>query len=260
MSLVVTLGERERAEIARSGNEAAGTAKLRISARTLSRYAAPPASTPYPLEYAFHLVGDVHGQRVLDLGCGSGLNSLILASRGAIVCGLDISESLVRLAVQRFAANGLDGRARFLVGSAHAFPVPDQTLDLVVGIAVLHHLELEGVGAEVHRVLRPGGRAIFLEPIRDSRFVQFARRVFPNRSDEISPYERPLKSEEITRFAKRFSHFTAKRFSLPHVRVGEKLRLSHARIRRLYQNDRALLDRWRGLERFASICVMELTK
>ena len=104
----------ERAEIARSQKDALALAgsDLRLSTRTVQRYCAPPADTAYPLEYAFHRLGDVHGKSVLVLGCGCGKDAGCLASRDAHVLALDISEELVRTARRRLAAHGLSERAR----------------------------------------------------------------------------------------------------------------------------------------------------
>src|SRR6476469_7548370 len=96
----------ERAEIARSSVEATLTADggLRVGPQTVARYARPPRDTAYPLEYAYHQLGDVDGQRIVDFGCGSGANTVLLANRGAHVWGIDISEDLLRLAKRRLAA------------------------------------------------------------------------------------------------------------------------------------------------------------
>ena len=84
----------ERAEIARSAVEATLTPdnELRVSKGTFARYAEPPADAAYPLEYAYHLLGDVSGKRVVDFGCGSGANTALLAGRGAYERANDISE------------------------------------------------------------------------------------------------------------------------------------------------------------------------
>ena len=75
----------ERAEIKRSGVQAAQT-EASVSSDTpsnIARYMDPPAHTCFPLEYAFHLLGEARGKAVLELGCGSGENSHLLAHRGA---------------------------------------------------------------------------------------------------------------------------------------------------------------------------------
>ena len=155
--------ERERAEITRSSIEAERTsdAALRVSNRTRARYQCPTAATAYPLEFAYHVLGDVRGRQVLELGCGSGANTVCLVARGASVCALDISEDLIGLARRRLAASGCAGGACFVVGTAHELPLRDASVDVVFGIAILHHLDLPLVSREVHRVLRQGGRAIF---------------------------------------------------------------------------------------------------
>src|SRR5688500_11340966 len=103
--------EWERAEIARSSVEATLTADdaLRVSPATFARYAGPPRDTAYPLEFAYHDLGDVAGKRVVDFGCGSGANTALLTNRGAHVWGIDISEDLLRLAQRRLAVSGRAG-------------------------------------------------------------------------------------------------------------------------------------------------------
>src|SRR5436190_21141031 len=104
--------EWEQAEIERSELEALHTppARLISDEKNVQRYLNPPVTTPYPLEYAYALLGDVAGKTVLDFGCGSGENSLLLARRGAEVIGVDISPALVALAERRMVLNQLAGR------------------------------------------------------------------------------------------------------------------------------------------------------
>src|SRR5262245_11344108 len=111
----------ERAEIARSSVEATLTAddSLRVTQDTFARYARPPADTAYPLEFAYNQLGDVAGKRIVDFGCGSGANTVLLANRDAHVWAIDISEDLLRLGQRRLAVSGWAGEATFIAGSAH---------------------------------------------------------------------------------------------------------------------------------------------
>jgi 23S rRNA (guanine745-N1)-methyltransferase len=88
---------------------------------------------------------------VLDLGCGEGYYTAVLARAlpGAVLCGIDISRTAVRLAARRCAA------AEFAVASAYQLPVPDASLDGVVRVFA------PSDDAEVKRVLKPG--AYYLE-------------------------------------------------------------------------------------------------
>lgn len=252
----------ERAEIARSSVEASLTADqtLRVSKATFGRYANPPADTAYPLEYAYHLLGDVTSLRVLDFGCGSGANSVLLAGRGAHVWGVDISEDLLRVAQLRLAVNDRRDGATFIAGSAHDLPFPDGSIDIVFGIAILHHLDLDLVSREVRRVLKPGGRAIFQEPVRNSAVIRFLRALVPYRAPDISPYERPLTDLELTRFATGFRGWSVRAFALPHVQIGQVVPIAKKYWRTWYTSDRALLRVAPWLSRYASIRVIALTK
>jgi SAM-dependent methyltransferase len=252
----------ERAEIARSSVEATLTpdATLRAGARLFARYERPPADTPYPLEYSYHLLGDVRGQRIVDFGCGSGANSLLLANRGAHVWAVDISEDLIRLGQRRLAVNGRAGGAQFIVGSAHDLPFPDGSVDIVFGIAILHHLDLHLVSREVHRVLRPGGRAIFQEPVRNSRLIRFLRSLIPYHAPDISPFERPLTDAELRAFAAPFTSVRVRPFGLPHVAIGQILPFVKTYVSALYRSDAAVLRRIPALGYYAGIRVIEVTK
>src|SRR2546425_13117656 len=75
----------ERSEVARSASEAMHTPDTQLigDEANLARYLNPPMHTVYPLEYAYALLGDVRGRTVLDFGCGSGENTLLLARRCA---------------------------------------------------------------------------------------------------------------------------------------------------------------------------------
>lgn len=252
----------ERAEIARSSVEATLTPDetLRVTPDTFARYAHPPADTAYPLEFAYHQLGDVAGKRIVDFGCGSGANTALLAHRGAHVWAIDISEDLLRLGQRRLAVSGRPGEATFIAGSAHDLPFPDNSIDVVFGIAILHHLDLDLVSREVRRVLKPGGRAIFQEPVRNSAVIRFLRSLVPYRAPDISPYERPLTDGELQRFAMGFTSWSVRAFALPHVQVGQVVPLVRNYWRTLYEMDRQVLRRIPWLSRYASIRVISLTK
>lgn len=256
------LQEWERSEIRRSASEASQTSTRTLMTRpeNIQRYLAPPADTPYPLEYVFHLLGDVRGKTVLDFGCGSGLNALMLAHRDARVIAFDISDSLVQLARERMRCHGMADRARCFVASAHELPLGDASVDVVVGAAILHHLDLDAAARETWRVLRVGGRAIFEEPVRNSRLLRVARRLIPYRQPDVSPFERPLTEAELARFGRRFTRVRSRAFGLPHVRLSEVTRCSEARRRRAYELDRRLLGRFPRLANYAAIRVIELQK
>jgi 2-polyprenyl-3-methyl-5-hydroxy-6-metoxy-1,4-benzoquinol methylase len=257
------LREWERLEIERSASEAehTDTAALRANETQVARYLNPPPDTHYPLEYSYHLLGDVRGKRVLDFGCGSGENTILLARRGAKVLAMDISESLIHVAGQRLAVNGVDSSdVHFFATSAHDIALADESVDVVFGMAILHHLELPLVAREVKRVLRKGGRAIFQEPVRNSKFIKFVRNLIPYQAPDISPFERPLTDAELKDFATGFSDFRSRAFNLPYINLAEVLPGTERLIHPLYRLDGKLLKRFSSLGYYASVRVIEMVK
>ncbi|MEO6120996.1 MAG: methyltransferase domain-containing protein [Acidimicrobiales bacterium] len=108
-------------------------------------------------------VGISPGDKVLEVGCGMGRYTLLLAERGVAVEGLDLSPQLLE-------------QLQACDGGAHDIPVhghdivdcPEEmygTFDAVIGFFILHHVhDLEAVLAVLARLVRPGGRVAFLEP------------------------------------------------------------------------------------------------
>lgn len=103
------------------------------------------------------MLGDVRGQQVLDLGCGTGRHALWLSNAGAVVTAVDFSAGMLAEAQRKPGAEAI----RFLVHDLHQ-PLPfDGEFDLVVSGLVLEHLhDLDGFFREVRRALKPGGRAV----------------------------------------------------------------------------------------------------
>jgi SAM-dependent methyltransferase len=106
------------------------------------------------------------GTRVLDVGCGIGRWSRLLAARGAIVTGVDLSPTMIAQAQVRAAADGVAGRCRFQVQDLSRLDLAER-FDLVLGVTVLQHIldpaELRAALMAMARHLAPGGRMILLE-------------------------------------------------------------------------------------------------
>lgn len=106
----------------------------------------------------------VKGLRVLEYGCGTGGHSLEIAQRGGLVTGIDISAVGIAMAAEKAKQLGLT-TADYKVMDAENLEFPDGSFDIVIGEGILHHLRLERSYQEIARVLAPGGRAIFMEPL-----------------------------------------------------------------------------------------------
>jgi ubiquinone/menaquinone biosynthesis C-methylase UbiE len=107
------------------------------------------------------------GRSVLEIGCGLGTDGARFASAGAIYTGVDLTEAAIDLARRRFAFENLPGE--FRVADAERLEFPDDSFDIVYSHGVLHHTpDTHAAIREVHRVLKPGGRAVVMLYHRDS--------------------------------------------------------------------------------------------
>ena len=112
---------------------------------------------------------DIEGEsRWLDVACGSGGPSLRVVERnGSSVVGIDFHEDAVATARRAAAVRGLANRAEFRRADAsQPLPFPAATFDAVMCIDAVNHLrDRAGVLAEMARVLKPGGRLLYTDPI-----------------------------------------------------------------------------------------------
>src|SRR5450631_451170 len=106
------------------------------------------------------------GARILDVGCGIGRWSRLLAARGAYVTGVDLSPTMIAQAEHRAATEGVADRCRFQVQDLSHLNVGER-FDLVLGVTVLQHIldatALRTALAAMTAHLAPGGRMILLE-------------------------------------------------------------------------------------------------
>ena len=105
-------------------------------------------------------VGIAEGARVLELGCGTGIFTRQWAATGASLLAVDLALDLLRVV----AAGQPPVEAWWAAMDVEALGLRAGVFDAVVGVSVLHHVDLSRTLAEVRRVLRRGGRIAFSEP------------------------------------------------------------------------------------------------
>lgn len=140
-------------------------------------------------------VGDLKGVRVLELGCGAGLMAVLLAKSGAEVAAFDLSFESVRLTKQRASVNNVDLDA--LVSAGEFLPFSTESFDVIIGKSILHHLAIEIGKNEIFRVLRKGGKAVFIEPLGMNPVLTFFRRFVPYPHKAVVGVDRPLTYADI---------------------------------------------------------------
>ncbi len=163
-------------------------------------------------------------QRLLDFGCGMGVAGVTFAKLGYQIEGFDISPGNIAVANRLAEKHGLSDRCHFVTMPAENLDYPDNHFDVIVGMDILHHVDIYKVMAEVHRVLKPGGIAIFKEPIRVPaldivRESWLLRKLAPTETSydkhvHITDDERKLDGRDTALFEKTFSKVQTQRFSL----------------------------------------------
>jgi len=105
--------------------------------------------------------------RVLEIGCGLGTDGAQFARAGADYTGIDLTQAAVDLAKRHFELLNLPGA--FRIADAERLDFPDNFFDVVYSHGVLHHTpDTAGAVREIHRVLRPGGKAVVMLYHRNS--------------------------------------------------------------------------------------------
>jgi ubiquinone/menaquinone biosynthesis C-methylase UbiE len=105
------------------------------------------------------------GSRLLDFGSGPGENALRLSKIGYQVDGFDISDKNIEVSKQLFDKYKMTDKGTFQVSSAESLPYEDSSFEVIIGVDILHHIDIDKSVRECHRVLKEGGVAIFREPL-----------------------------------------------------------------------------------------------
>ena len=133
-----------------------------------------------------------HGLRVLEIGCGLGTDGVQFAKAGADYTGVDLTDAAIELARKRFEVSGLRGELR--VSDAENLDFADESFDLVYSHGVLHHTpDIARAVSEIHRVLKPAGRAIVMLYHRDSYNYRVGIRILRRAGSRLLKSESGIK-------------------------------------------------------------------
>jgi ubiquinone/menaquinone biosynthesis C-methylase UbiE len=136
------------------------------------------------------LVGEVRGQRVLDMGCGTGRHALWLANQGAQVTAVDFSQGMLDQARSKQGADAVTWQVHDL---HKPLPFDDDTFDTVVSGLVLEHIrDLDLFFRQAKRVLKSSGNLI-VSAMHPAMFLRGSQARFtdPKSGDIISPGSLP---------------------------------------------------------------------
>lgn len=196
---------------------------------------------------------------LLEYGCGNRPHALEFAKLGARYTGIDLSPVAVQQAQAAAREQGVED-ARFLVMDGDALEFEDESFDIVCGTGILHHLEMDRALAEIARVLRPDGFALFREPLGHNPIINLVRRMTPEARTED---ERPLRMPDFDGMRRLFGRVEYRPYHL--LSLGaiplKRTRAFPRLVRRLDAADQALLPRLpRALSGQAWLVLMELSQ
>jgi ubiquinone/menaquinone biosynthesis C-methylase UbiE len=209
------------------------------------------------------MMGDRSGKRVLEYGCGEGWITREMARDGALVSAFDISAEAVRKTRQVLASDGLSDRCHIDVMGAERLVYPDNSFDLSVGFAILHHLDLALAISELYRVLKPGGLAYFAEPLGGNPLINLYRRFTPGyRTEDETPLDLEALAPLLARFreVKHTDYYVTALAAVALVYLPFGQRVFPAVNRTLMKLDDRLLQAFPKLGRLAWYTILRLKK
>jgi len=202
--------------------------------------------------------------RILDLGCGIGEAAIRFASIGYDVDAFDISPHNIAIARGLAAKHGLADRCTFDVMTAEDLQYDDDRFDFIVGVDILHHIEINRSVSEAWRVLKPGGFAIFkehveapiIEPFRNSWLLQKIAPSEKSVDNHITHDEKKLTRDDVDYITSVFHTMDIRKFTM----LGRFERLlpwnSTAWRSRLQKADYAMMKAAPFLKTFAGTAVL----
>lgn len=156
-------------------------------------------------------LGNLEGKRVLEVGCGRGWLTRILATMGAEVWTFDISAEAVRETRAMTEKLNFQDKVHVDQMPAEKLTYDSGMFDIVVGNAILHHLDLNTSVKQIRRVLRKGGKAYFMEPLGHNPLLNLYRWITPHlRTDD----EVPMRIKQFTIFKDNFTRFEHEEYYL----------------------------------------------
>jgi len=156
------------------------------------------------------------GKRVLDIGCGAGQYSVLLAMQGATVVGIDLSPVGIEHAKKMAEANGVADRCTFSVTEFSDSNFPDEHFDIIYMHEVFHHaIKYKGIKQEVNRIAKPSAKILLAETLKGGPVLHAGRQLMKQirylrdpaqKIHDINEGGETISLKDYKEFAEGFSH------------------------------------------------------
>jgi SAM-dependent methyltransferase len=236
-----------------------------FDASSEAQFEAEPPPPNHHMQMLFDLLGDPTGLRILDCGCGAGELALELSPKASQVAAFDLSPASVALMHHRAGKLSVP-RPDGFVSVMETLPFGEASFDVVVGKSILHHVDVDAAMREVRRVLKPGGRGIFIENQVTNPMLRFARNKLTGRFgvarlgtiDEHPLVKDDYEGIEQTYQGKVKVHYPDFRFFGLFSRNVLRYEKAIWLAKRLGRTDEWIYERFPKLRRYGYHCIIEV--
>lgn len=216
------------------------------------------------IRYARSLLGDIDGKIIVDFGCGNGQFTVDLIGSNSTLLAFDISGRMLQAARAFLTAiaNERGCRLAFQQMAAEQLGYRPESVDAIFGVSILHHLDIPLALNEIKRVLKPGGRAVFVEPLNHNPTAKLYRLLTPDRHSEV---ESPLDYSIFQLLENHFQEVQHKEFYLFSLfsaifALANNKSLFNYSMSLLFRLDEQLMNKAPWTRRHAWLTVIELIK
>ena len=139
-------------------------------------------------DFFYFLKKNANNSEILDYGCGVGsFTEKVINFNPKKIVGIDISEVSINKAKERIKE--LKGKVDFYVDNCEKTQFDNNSFDIVYGSGILHHLKIDECLNEIHRILKPNGSLLFIEPLGTNPIINLYRKLTPkSRSIDEHPF------------------------------------------------------------------------
>jgi ubiquinone/menaquinone biosynthesis C-methylase UbiE len=220
----------------------------------------------YNIKQGLNLIDleNIKGKKVLEIACGEGMLSLLIANYCESVVGVDILDSAIEGAINNKVKYAIDN-CTFYASDIYQTNFEIESFDIIVAEAALHHIIYDmRIGDKLWSYLKPGGKLIFItEPLSYNWISEFMRFIRHHRTHAFGEFS--LWYEHIAQFGKKFgkiNYYYFDIFSHP-FKVLEYLlpiNLFKSIIERLWKIDDQIIKKFPSLRRFSPNINIEMRK